>query len=167
MLQNSWYNNEMNNKDGIDYAKLIDEAMHFVVKKVLSGVIKDGLPADHHFFITFKTNAAGVMISDELKKKYPEEMTIVIQHQFYDLEVEENRFSIVLSFDHVKQNLTIPFDALTSFVDPSVRFGLQFNSVYVENEADEYENEPELKNSKEQTRKDGSNVVTLDSFRKK
>ncbi len=157
----------MSNLDGIDYAKLIDEAMHFVVKKVLAGVIKDGLPAEHHFFITFKTNVPGVMISDELKKKYPEEMTIVIQHQFYDLELEENRFSIVLSFDHVKQNLTIPFDALTSFVDPSVRFGLQFNSVYVENEAEEDENEHYTKNSKEDAGKGGSNVVTLDSFRKK
>jgi hypothetical protein len=157
----------MSNIEGIDYAKLIDEAMHFVVKKVLSGVIKNGLPSDHHFFITFKTNAPGVMISDELKKKYPEEMTIVIQHQFYDLEVEENRFSIVLSFDHVKQNLTIPFDSLTSFVDPSVRFGLQFNAAYVENEADELENEAISKNYKEDAGKGGSNVVTLDSFRKK
>ena len=176
------------NKDEIDYTLLIDRAMHYVVKSVLQKIkAEGGLPGEHHFFITFNTNYKGVMISDELKEKYPEEMTIVLQHQYTDLEVEEDYFSVVLSFDHVKQNLTIPFDALISFVDPSVKFGLQFNSIlFSDEESDEdllselseIEGSLELegisaKSKKEnaksidKTEKEISNVVTLDSFRKK
>ncbi|MDX1948985.1 MAG: ClpXP protease specificity-enhancing factor SspB [Rickettsiales bacterium] len=162
----------------IDYAKLIDKAMHDVVKSVLRQITKDGLPGQHHFFITFKTDAQGVMMSDELRKRYPKEMTIVLQHQFYDLEVEDQYFSIVLSFDHVKQNITIPFSALVSFVDPSVKFGLQFNTIMLEDADSNAELISEgnkkpasKKNSSKQSKKidgnSGSNVVTLDSFRKK
>jgi hypothetical protein len=154
----------MTDNNEIDYAKLIDDAMHYAVRKVLQGVAENGLPGDHHFFITFRTSAPGVMISDVLRKKYPEEMTIVIQHQFFDLEVDEKQFSIVLSFDHVKHNLTIPFDSLTSFVDPSVRFGLQFNFNIFENDG---ENEDKKEVLKDADGKILSNVVTLDSFRKK
>lgn len=157
----------MVDKNEIDYAKLIDEAMHYVVRKTLVDVAKNGLPGDHHFFITFRTQAEGVMIADELRKKYPEEMTIVIQHQYYDLEIEENRFSIVLSFDHVKQNLTIPFAALTSFVDPSVRFGLQFNTSYLDKNDEVAPKTGDSKALKDADGKVISNVVTLDSFRKK
>ncbi len=163
----------------IDYAKLIDKAMHDVVKSVLRQVNKDGLPGNHHFFITFKTDAQGVMMSDELRKRYPKEMTIVLQHQFYDLEVEDQYFSIVLSFDHVKQNITIPFSSLISFVDPSVKFGLQFNSIIIEENIPDIEisgeSKPKTNNKKSNNKqgkqrdseKSGSNVVTLDSFRKK
>ncbi len=159
----------------IDYAKLIDKAMHDVVRNVLLEIQKIGLPGEHHFFITFKTEAQGVMMSDELRKRYPKEMTIVIQHQFFDLEVEELYFSLVLSFDHVKQNLTVPFSALVSFVDPSVKFGLQFNTIIIE---EAKEDEPKSKNSSSKTpkksgkitkdgnKKSGSNVVALDAFRK-
>jgi len=150
-------------KNEIDYAELIDDAMHAVVRKTLKHVQKNGLPGEHHFFITFKTGAAGVMIADELRKKYPDEMTIVVQHQFFDLEVEEKYFSIVLSFDHVKQNLTIPFNSMTSFVDPSVRFGLQFSLPEAEEET------PKSTNSKKPKVDNGkniSNVVSFDSFRK-
>ena len=156
----------MINKNEIDYANLIDEAMHDVVRKTLKQVEKHGLPGEHHFFITFKTEAEGVMIADELRKKYPEEMTIVIQYQFFDLEVDEKGFSIVLSFDHVKQNLTIPFSALTSFVDPSVRFGLQFNLGKDEEEEENTEKPKASKKQKVDNSKNISNVVTLDSFRK-
>ncbi len=159
---------DMTDKSEIDYAKLIDEAMHYVVRRVLQETVINGLPGDHHFFISFRTNAEGVMISDALKNKYPEEMTIVIQHQFYDLEVEDDYFSIVLSFDHVKQNLTIPFAALTSFVDPSVRFGLQFNLNYLnKEETEKVKTEPASKELKDADGKIISNVITLDSFRKK
>ena len=157
----------MTDNNEIDYAELIDEAMHYVVRKVLTNVAEKGLPGDHHFFITFRTDAEGVMISDELRKKYPEEMTIVIQHQYYDFEIEENRFSIVLSFDHVKQNLTIPFAALTSFVDPSVRFGLQFNISYLDKSEENGSKQNQNKELKDADGKVISNVVTLDSFRKK
>jgi hypothetical protein len=167
----------------INYTQLIDDAMHQVVKSVLIKIRKTGtLPGEHHFFITFKTNHPDVMIDNSLREKYPEEMTIVLQHQFHDLEVEEDYFSVVLSFDHVKQNLTIPFDSLVSFVDPSVKFGLQFNTlIFDEEEIEEAEIISELEEELEKTSKPKSkktksldkgdkgvsNVVTLDSFRKK
>lgn len=160
----------------IDYAKLIDKAMHDVVRNVLLEIQKTGLPGEHHFFITFKTEANGVMMSDELRKRYPKEMTIVIQHQFFDLEVEELYFSLVLSFDHVKQNLTIPFSALISFVDPSVKFGLQFNTIVIEETKPQEQKDKNTsgktgkksaKITKDGNKKSGSNVVALDNFRKK
>lgn len=160
-------------KDYLDYGKFIDEAMRYVVRRSLRLAAQHGLPGEHHFFITFETQFPGVMISDELMKKYPEEMTIVLQHQFWNLEVEEERFSIVLSFDNVKQNLTIPFEALISFADPSVKFGLQFHSEPFEDEpshANQSKNNGRKSNSKaadEPKITDGSNVITLDSFRKK
>ncbi len=158
--------------DTIDYGELIDEAMHLVVRRALEFVEQHGLPADHHFFITFATEYPGVMISDELAERYPEEMTIVVQHQFWDLEIEEDRFSIVLSFDNVKQNLTIPFDALISFADPSVKFGLQFNTI---SESVPGATKPSAKKPRKhqpaqdehEPVTDGSNIVSLDTFRKK
>lgn len=172
-------------KDYIDYAELIDKAMQNVVKMAIEDVAQYGLPSDHHFFITFKTRADGVMISEELLKKYPEEMTIVIQHQYFDLEVTDVGFSIVLSFNHVKHNLTIPFSSLVSFVDPSVKFGLQFalsdKGLMEELEFEEIDDsQNKQKPIKKTLKKDkvtsnepkvnkpnNSNVVTLDSFRNK
>lgn len=161
-------------KDFIDYADLIDRAMQYVVRMALEDVSKYGLPRDHHFFITFKTRAPGVMVSDEILKKYPEEMTIVLQHQFYDLEVTKDWFSVVLSFDNIKHNLTIPYSSLVSFVDPSVKFGLQFSQAAVSEEKkpakqlakDKVEKKKEGK-SAEKAPKSKSNVVTMDSFRNK
>ena len=154
----------------LDYGDLIDEAMHYVVRKALERVRKNGLPGDHHFFITFETHHPGVMISDELTKRYPEEMTIVIQHQYWDLEIEENRFSIVLSFDNIKQNLTIPFDALISFADPSVKFGLQFSHSPSDRRAEkkvQQGNVQKAKTASAEPVSEGPKVVSLDSFRKK
>jgi len=163
----------MTEESQIDYAKLIDSAMHYVVKKVLDEVNANGLPGEHHFFITFKTEAPGVMIDDVLKEKYPDEMTIVLQHQYQDLEITDEYFSVVLSFDHVKHNLTVPFNSLISFVDPSVKFGLQFNSAYSEDDLSEGELEELLREEglKGDLPQDvdgpkAANVVTLDAFRK-
>lgn len=150
----------------LDYAELIDDAMHYVVKKVLKKVQAEGLPGDHHFFITFKTGASGVMISDELRAKYPDEMTIVIQHQFYDLEINDDNFSIVLSFDHIKQNLTIPFSSLISFVDPSVKFGLQFNSSAYDDEFEQEDEQGDYNMEQDELPKNSNNVIALDAFRK-
>lgn len=154
--------------DYLDYGKLIDEAMHDVVRKSLVLVEEHGLPLDHHFFITFLTRYPGVVISDELQERYPDEMTIVIQHQFWDLEIQQDYFSIVLSFDNVKQSLTIPFNALVSFADPSVKFGLQFQLEPIEpmipDDPSHSNNVPALSNSKKSS---NNNVVQLDSFRKK
>ena len=110
----------------IDYEGLAQEAMRGVVRKVLASAAKSGLPGDHHFYISFDTEAPGVSISRRLKEKYPHEMTIVLQHRFWDLIVSEDRFEVKLTFDGIPERLIVPFDALKVFFDPSVRFGLQF-----------------------------------------
>ncbi len=157
-------------EDFLDYGKLINDAMYHVVRSALEIVKKTGLIEDHHFFITFNTRHSGVMISDELKKKYPHEMTIVIQHQFWNLEIDEQHFSIVLSFENVKQSLTVPFESLISFADPSVKFGLQFSNEHIDfddEEADISHPHDTTNSDIDKPKGDNSNVVTLDSFRKK
>jgi len=162
----------MNDDDVLNYGKLIDDAMHQVVRNALLLVQKFGLYDDHHFFITFSTGFPGVMISDELKERYPEEMTIVIQHQYWDLEITDTNFSIVLSFGNIKQNLTVPFESLVSFADPSVKFGLQFQyDIEVDIDEDD-EAEIMLLSADSDKVSDASqgaanNVVALDSFRNK
>lgn len=113
----------------IDYPALIDNAMRSVVRTAIEQVAATGaLPGDHHFFVSFLTNYPGVEISPVLHKRYPEEMTIVIQHQFWDLHVTEDLFTITLSFNNVPEKLVIPFAALSAFADPSIKFGLQFHA---------------------------------------
>jgi hypothetical protein len=113
--------------DTIDYPGMIDSAMRNVVREALIHVDKFGLPGDHHFFISFQTNYPGVSISPQLKSRYPEEITIVVQHQFWDLKITDKLFSIMLSFNNIPEKLVVPFDALTAFADPSIKFGLQFH----------------------------------------
>lgn len=175
----------------LDYAKLIDEAMHIIVKKSLQFASKHGLDGDHHFYISFHTQDIGVQLSDKLKKRYPEEMTIVLQYQFEGLQVFDEYFTVRLSFDGIKETLVIPFNSLTAFADPSVRFGLQFKHSDMTNyPASSYsplgeEEKSRLKTPSPKTKpklgakaeievpapkKDTSNsnnVVALDSFRKK
>jgi uncharacterized protein len=115
--------------DLIRYDLLAQDALRGVVKKVLSDVAKSGLPGEHHFFVAFDTNAEGVKISNRLKAKYPEEMTIVLQHQFWDLIVGDRGFEIGLSFNGIPEKLVVPFDAIKGFFDPSVQFGLQFETI--------------------------------------
>lgn len=172
----------------IDYGELIDEAMHIIVRKALQIVQEKGLQGDHHFFISFITKFPGVEISQKLMNKYEDEMTIVLQYQFEDLEVLDDRFSITLSFGGIKERISIPFAALTAFADPSVKFGLQFRSLdemdfedeeeisaevkeFVAPPADEPDKKKDKKSKSDKGKKDkkksGDNVVTLDSFRKK
>ncbi len=113
-------------KSILRYDKLIEDALRGVVRQVLADAAQDGLPGDHHFYITFRTTHPGVEISERLHAQYPQDMTIVIQHQYWGLEVEEALFRITLSFNRVQERLTIPFSAITGFADPSVQFGLQF-----------------------------------------
>jgi hypothetical protein len=110
------------------YDRLIDDALRGVLKRVLTDAAADGLPGNHHFYITFKTTAEGVDIPDRLHARYPEEMTIVLQHQFWGLEIEDTLFRVTLSFDKLHERLTVPFAAVTMFADPSVQFGLQFQT---------------------------------------
>jgi hypothetical protein len=110
----------------IDYEALAQEAMRGVVKSVLALVAKSGLYGEHHFYIAFNTQAPGVAISKRLKEKYPEEMTIVLQHRFWNLEIFDDKFEVKLTFDGIPERLCIPYRAVKVFYDPSVPYGLQF-----------------------------------------
>ena len=115
--------------DQIRYDLLTQQALRGVVRSVLTDAAKKGLPGDHHFYISFDTKADGVHMSDRLRAQYPDEMTIILQHQFWDLKVSEDEFEVGLSFGGVPERLTVPFDAINGFFDPSVQFGLQFEEV--------------------------------------
>lgn len=182
-------------QDHIRYDILAQEALRGVIRKVLSEVAATGsLPGEHHFFITFLTNAPGVRISPYLKEKYSEQMTIVIQHQFWDLKVTDSYFEIGLSFSDKPEKLHIPFAAIRGFYDPSVNFELEFDTMMADNEdlpaetvslaeteEDALEVEPEIEaedtgvaqtepataESKDEDDKSGADVVSLDAFRKK
>jgi hypothetical protein len=113
-------------KDGLRYDRMVEAALRGVVREAIAQAAENGLPGGHHFYITFKTNAPGVDISDHLRAKYPEEMTIVIEHQFWDLTVTDESFAVTLSFNNRPERLTVPLTAIGAFADPSVKFGLQF-----------------------------------------
>ncbi|HEY4921570.1 MAG TPA: ClpXP protease specificity-enhancing factor SspB [Xanthobacteraceae bacterium] len=123
--------------DYIRYDILTQDAMRSVVRTVLADAAAKGLPGEHHFFISFDTRADGASLSPRLKAQYPKEMTIVLQHQFWDLIVGEDRFEVGLSFGGSAERLVVPFRAITGFADPSVQFGLQFSATGDEEEAGE------------------------------
>jgi uncharacterized protein len=166
------------------YDKMVEAALRGVVREALAGAAKQGLPGNHHFYITFKTRFPGVGIADHLAARYPDEMTIVLEHQFWDLGVEDARFSVTLSFSNKPERLTIPFAAVTAFADPSVKFGLQFQETEAPAEVtDAKKDAPKLRLAEARTneanlpattepgkaedKKPGGEVVTLDQFRKK
>lgn len=164
----------------IDFPGLIDHAMRDVVRKAMQAVQDGGLPGEHHFFISFRTDFSGVEISDALLERHPQEMTIVLQHQFWDLKVDKDKFAITLSFNNIPEKLVVPFQAMTAFADPSVKFGLQFHTFIdeelmeelLENEEDLLERLEEEHFAPPKAKKDKSDepkgeVVTLDAFRKK
>ena len=149
----------------IDYGTLMHKAMRTLIFDVLKDVEKNGLPGEHHFFITFDTTVEGVEISEWLQKRYPEEMTIVIQHWFDGLNVKEDGFDITLNFGDQPESLVGPFLAILTFVDPSVEFGLRFE----QNEDDEQPQFSEMAKANDQEKKSSKkkgDVVSLDSFRK-
>lgn len=161
-------------QDHIRYDILAQEALRGVVRKVLSEVARTGLPGDHHFFISFVTQAPGVRLSPKLIAQYDKEMTIVLQNQFWDLKVTESGFEVGLSFDGINELLIIPFSAIKGFFDPSVQFGLQFEVAEAPAGAqpaetqDEEEPAQEAENTDEPaSESSGEKVVSLDSFRKK
>ncbi|WP_407530681.1 SspB family protein [Methylobacterium oryzisoli] len=112
--------------DLIRYDLLVQDALRSVVRKVLGDAAREGLAGDHHFYVSFRTDYPGVRISQRLRDKYPQDMTIVLQHQFWDLGVTEHTFEVGLSFSGVPERLLVPFEAVTGFFDPSVQFGLKF-----------------------------------------
>ncbi|MFC3616356.1 SspB family protein [Lutimaribacter marinistellae] len=152
----------------IDYGKLMHAAMRGLIKTVLADVARDGLPGAHHFFITFDTGAPGVEIADWLADRYPDEMTIVMQHWFENLDVGDDGFSITLNFGDSPEPLYVPYDAIKTFVDPSVEFGLRLESTSDEDDLeDELDALPELDDDEEDLppQRDAE-VVSLDKFRK-
>ncbi len=133
---------EMETEDLIRYDILTQDALRGVISRVLEEVALAGLPGDHHFFITFETNHPGVQLSPRMRERYPEEMTIVIQHTFWNLVINETWFEIDLSFDDIRERLRIPFASIKGFYDPSVKFGLQFE-VHIEDSENETEENDE------------------------
>jgi hypothetical protein len=115
-------------KPTLRYDKMVENALRGVVREALSTVVERGLPGTHHFYITFRTDFPGVDIPDFLRAQYPTEMTIVLQFQFWGLEVSESQFAVTLSFHSQAQRLIVPLAAITAFADPSVKFGLEFNA---------------------------------------
>jgi hypothetical protein len=154
----------------IPYDEIVQEALRAVVARVLGQVVTSGgtLPGNHHFYITFKTQAPGVDIPQHLKARFPDEMTIVLQNKFWDLKVEQDHFCVGLTFNQIPANLFIPFAAITAFVDPAVDFGLQFQATELdEEEVEEAENDSPAPTPPAAVAEDGSNVVTVDFGRKK
>lgn len=163
------------------YESMVDAAMRSVVREALEEVAGLGLPGDHHFYITFKTDAAEVEMPAHLRAQHPEDITIVLQHQFWNLLVDEAGFSVDLSFSGKREHLYVPFKALVSFVDPSVEFGLQFakKTARVDGEGEagsllaapqgeaETAEGPKESAPGESGGESGDKVVSLDRFRKK
>lgn len=152
----------------IDYGNLMHRAMRGLIQEVLTGIASDGLPGEHHFFITFDTMHPDVEIADWLSDRYPGEMTVVIQHWFDNLLVTDEGFTITLNFGDSPETLYVPYDSIQTFVDPSVEFGLRFENQDTEGE----DNAPEApmdemvdSDAAPEVRKD-ADVVSLDQFRK-
>jgi uncharacterized protein len=165
-------------EDLMRYDQLAQNALRGVVRDALRKVEKSGLPGDHHFYIAFNTRYPGVSIGDRLAERYPREMTVVLQHQFYNLIVTEERFQVELTFDNIPEKLVVPFASVKGFLDPAVQFGLQFEVVTEEQAADAKPAiSPKLTAKEHPTEKAESaaadsaetapKVVSLDAFRKK
>ena len=178
-------------EDILRYDLMVERALRAVVRDSLEVAAEEGLPGDHHFYITFRTDFPGVEVSETLRSRYTDEMTIVIQHQFWDLAVAEDYFAITLSFSGRPERLVVPYESVTAFADPAVRFGLQFESLFSSEDEEEGESAlqdlgagndslgegeeaepkgPAAEQAVEDDSKDAKGndkVVTLDSFRKK
>jgi uncharacterized protein len=169
-------------EDLMRYDQLAQHALRGVVREALRKVVRQGLPGEHHFYIAFNTKYPGVNLSPRIMERYPREMTVVLQHQFWNLVVSEDHFEVELSFDNIPERLYVPFNAIKGFLDPAVQFGLQFEVVPVEDDAapkeaeivalngtakvDKIQNTTDGKSSDE-TPAEEQKVVSLDAFRKK
>ena len=151
----------------LDYGNLMHRAMRGLIKDVLLDVKANGLPGDHHFFITFDTQHEAVNIAEWLMQRYPEEMTVVMQHWYDNLDVTDNGFHITLNFGDQPEPLYIPYDAIITFVDPSVEFGLRFEThdSYDDDEEDEDDFDADDTDAPNENKAAGQ-VVSLDQFRK-
>ncbi len=147
----------------INYGQMMQKAMQGLLRSILERVAKEGLPGDHHFFITFDTQHPGVEMAKWLKEAYPEEITIVMQEWFDGLAVMSDRFNVTLNFNDTPEPMVIPFDAIRTFVDPSVEFGLRFDE---KDNADDFEDLPDFDDDDDDEPHKDADVVSLDAFRK-
>jgi uncharacterized protein len=168
-------------EDHIRYDLLAQAALRGVVRSVLADAAKNGLPGEHHFKITFATGAPGVRLTERMRQQYPQAMTIILQHQFWDLAVRDEAFDVGLSFGGIAEKLTVPFAAIMAFVDPAVQFGFQFEPIGGEATEEkapektapaahlpaEVKNEPPAPQPAKEPQPGGGEVVSLDRFRKK
>jgi len=154
-------------EDYLNYPALIDNAMRSMVRDVMRRVQSEGLPGEHHFYISYDTQHPGVRMSDQLRGKYSKDITIVLQHQFWDFKVDDHQFQVTLSFGGAPEKLVVPFAALTAFADPSIKFGLQFQSAQSENTA-AAEPVSYAEEDEDALKEDSiAEIISLDSFRKK
>lgn len=160
-------------EDLMRYDVMTQDALRGVVKAALKVAEKSGLPGDHHFYIAFKTRAEGVRMSERLRQKYPTEMTVVLQHQYWNLAVRDDEFEVELNFNEIPERLVIPFTAIKGFLDPSVQFGLQFESMNIEASVENTRSanppavEPPKRSEDQAASAEPPKVVSLDAFRKK
>jgi hypothetical protein len=150
----------------IDYGNLMHRAMRGLIQTVLKDVAANGLPGAHHFFITFDTTVEGVQMADWLRSRYPDEMTLVIQHWFDALQVTDDGFSIVLNFGNQPEPLVIPFDAVRTFVDPSVEFGLRFETHEDDDDEDDEDADEDGPEDDPTPPQGEAQILRLDKFRK-
>ena len=158
-------------EDLLRYDLMIEAALRDVVRETVVSVAQNGLPGEHHFYITFLTEFPGVEIPDYLRKQYPDEMTIVLQYQFFGLKLEDDALHVTLSFNNIKERLRVPIEAITTFADPSVNFALQFQSGQMDDDGndgdDESGDEPDGSPPPKDRDEKRGEVISLDMFRKK
>jgi hypothetical protein len=155
-------------QDLFDYPQMVQSALRGVVREALARTAREGLRGAHHFYVSFRTHVSGVVLPDYLLNQYPEEMTIILQHQFWGLEVGDREFSVTVSFQNRPEQLTIPFAAVTSFADPSVKFGLQFELPAAKpNDAAALPAKIPVDETEKTPPQQPAEIVTLDKFRKK
>ena len=154
-------------KKNIDYDQIVEETLRLVVKKSLELVNEEGLPGDHHFYISFDSTHDGVKVPSELKAGEDNEIKIILQHQFWDLFIDDQKFSVVLSFNGKKKNISVPFSSIISFSDPSVGFSLQFKKDFLTQNKKKETKVLSNEFNEDKTKKFNAEIFSLDAFRSK
>ena len=154
-------------KKNIDYDQIVEETLRLVVKKSLELVNQEGLPGDHHFYISFDSTHKGVKVPSELKASEDNEIKIILQHQFWNLTIDDQKFSVVLSFNGKKKNISVPFSSIVSFSDPSVGFSLQFKKDFLTENIKKEKKLSSNKSNKDKKQKFNAEIFSLDAFRSK
>ena len=154
-------------KKSIDYDQIVEDSLRLVVKKSLELVNEEGLPSDHHFYISFDSTHNEVKVPSELKVGEDNEIKIILQHQFWDLNIDDHKFSVVLSFNGKKKNISVPFNSIISFSDPSVGFSLQFKKNFLAENTVEEKKILSNKSNKDKKEKLNAEIFSLDAFRSK